>query len=98
MLSGKRVADAVRRGGGLIRPRNGVTSVAANSRGVVAGAGAAGARGFSAAQAQVPQASALPSYVLNCPETQVTTLPNGLRVASEVRPVSVGDGLCLAVA
>ena len=33
----------------------------------------------------VPTAAELPSYVLNCPETQVTTLPNGLRVASEVR-------------
>lgn len=31
-----------------------------------------------------PAAKALPSYVLNCPETEVTTLPNGLRVASEV--------------
>lgn len=43
-------------------------------------------RGMSALQrASVPTAKELPSYVLNCPETQVTTLPNGLRVASEVR-------------
>lgn len=42
-------------------------------------------RGLSAMQGTVvPMARALPSYVLNCPETQVTTLPNGLRVASEV--------------
>lgn len=34
--------------------------------------------------AETPSAKALPSYILNCPETQVTTLPNGLRVASEV--------------
>ncbi|CAM9668469.1 unnamed protein product, partial [Laminaria digitata] len=34
-------------------------------------------------RASVPTAKELPSYVLNCPETQVTTLPNGLRVASE---------------
>lgn len=92
MLSGKRVAEAVRRGGGLIRPRNAASSVVASSRGVVGAA-----RGFSAAQQaqqQLPKASALPSYVLNCPETQVTTLPNGLRVASEVRPGSVDDVLC----
>ena len=38
-------------------------------------------------RANVPTAKELPSYVLNCPETQVTTLPNGLRVASEVRYV-----------
>lgn len=33
---------------------------------------------------EAPTAKSLPAYVLNCPETQVTTLPNGLRVASEV--------------
>ena len=37
---------------------------------------AVGARAFS---------SQFPAYVLNAPATEVATLPNGLRVASEVR-------------
>lgn len=52
---------------------------------------AVGRRGFASLRAQTAESPAalakvndLPSYVLNCPETQVTTLPNGLRVASEV--------------
>lgn len=51
---------------------------------------AVGRRGFASLRAQTAESPAalakvndLPSYVLNCPETQVTTLPNGLRVASE---------------
>lgn len=95
MLSGKRVAEAVRRGGGLIRPRIAAASVAADSHGVV---GVGAARGFSASQAQMPRASALPSYVLNCPETQVTTLPNGLRVASEVSLTSVYETVVFCIA
>lgn len=47
-----------------------------------------GRRGLAslASPAPVPMAAVnnLPDYVLNCPETRVTTLPNGLRVASEV--------------
>lgn len=85
-------------GGGLIRPRNALASTVGtpgapstllrqqSSLGAVGAAAAAARRGFSASQAApLVKASALPSYVLNCPETQVTTLPNGLRVASEVR-------------
>jgi len=88
MLSG---SQTLRRGSGLIRPRNAAPLIfAADSRespqaSLRGGSAAAAARRrFSAAP--LPKASALPSYVLNCPETQVTTLPNGLRVASEVGP------------
>ncbi|CAM9789232.1 unnamed protein product [Scytosiphon promiscuus] len=94
MLSGKRAFEAgsttLRRNGGLIRPRNSLaSSVVAVGSGAreqqspLGAPGAAARRGFSASPAPLPKASALPSYVLNCPETQVTTLPNGLRVASE---------------
>ncbi|CAM9268685.1 unnamed protein product, partial [Hapterophycus canaliculatus] len=94
MLSGKRALEAgsttLRRNSGLIRPRNALApSVGAGEPGgrqqqsALVASGAVARRGFSALQAPLPKASALPSYVLNCPETQVTTLPNGLRVASE---------------
>ncbi|KAG5191785.1 peptidase family M16-domain-containing protein [Tribonema minus] len=57
------------------------------------------ARQFSVAQPQsasVVQTSSdlFPDYVLNCPETKVTTLPNGLRVASEKWH---GDTACVGV-
>lgn len=102
MLSGKRALDAgsttLRRNGGLIRPRNALaSSVGAGDLQQQTPLGAAGAtarRSFSAMQAPLPKASALPSYVLNCPETQVTTLPNGLRVASEVRLARSLCGCC----
>lgn len=101
MLSGMRVArvgsNTLRRNAGVIRPRH-AAAAAAGSAGelhssqhtplpLAATAGATTTRrAFSTARAALPKASELPSYVLNCPETQVTTLPNGLRVASEVRP------------
>lgn len=106
MLSGKRVAEVgsqtLRRGSGLIRPRNATPLVAAADALVSpqaslrGGAGVAARRQFSAAP--LPKASALPSYVLNCPETQVTTLPNGLRVASEVGPDSIRSFCAIFVA
>jgi processing peptidase subunit beta len=46
-----------------------------------------GTRPF-AAQAQ-RSAEHFPAYILNAPATEVTTLPNGVRVASEVR-VAIG--------
>jgi mitochondrial-processing peptidase subunit beta len=47
-----------------------------------------------AAKAAAPSAASFPDYVLHCPETKVTTLPNGLRVATEKWH---GDTACVGV-
>ena len=83
MIQGARTSEAV--GQRLIR----CSSDILRSKAAASAFGVAGMRrGLSvlqgAASVAAPAAKALPSYVLNCPETQVTTLPNGLRVASEV--------------
>ncbi|CAN0015054.1 unnamed protein product [Ectocarpus sp. 12 AP-2014] len=89
-------SNTLRRSAGVIRPRHAVTAAAAGelhssqqtslllaTASPTTTTTTTTRRPFSAARAALPIASELPSYVLNCPETQVTTLPNGLRVASE---------------